>query len=106
MRLQVFSDYGQSEKLVSESATPDIVEETMSTLDWQGFHQVILSRNDGSWLEVGGSLDPSDGLSVMYEEGGTQHVIKVPPTSVGEMTTMLLSYLSGSDAWKQEAEWD
>jgi hypothetical protein len=77
MRLRVLSNYGETERAVTDQATAETVESTMSSLDWQGFHQVVLERPNGDWMEVGGSLDPSDGLSVMYEENGSQFVIKV-----------------------------
>ena len=106
MRLRVLSNYGETERVVTDQATAEAVESTMSSLDWQGFHQVVLERPNGDWMEVGGSLDPSDGLSVMYEENGRQFVIKVPPTTVGEMTAMLTGYLSNTEEWKAGAEWD
>ena len=106
MRLRVISDYGEIERIVAEEATPEIVKNTMRSLDLQGFHQVVLDRPNGDWMEVGGSLDPGDGLSVMYEENGKQFVIKVPPTGIDEMTAMLLGYMSSTDDWKKGAEWE
>lgn len=85
---------------------PEIVQNTMHSLNWQGFHQVVLEQPNGDWMDVGGSLNPDDGLSVMHEENGKQSVIRVPPTSVDEMTTMLLGYLSGTDDWKSGTEWE
>lgn len=101
MRLRILSDYGARERVVSEDATPEIIESTMNSLDWEGFHQVVLERSKGDSLEVGGSLNPEDGLSALREENGTQKVISDPPTSVGEMTAILLSYLSQGDKWKE-----
>jgi hypothetical protein len=106
MKLRVISDYGRTERLVADEATPEIVVSTMHSLDWRGFHQVVLERSNSDWMEVGGSLDPSDGLSVMYEENGKQSVIRVAPTTVEDMTTMLLGYLSGTEDWKKSAKWD
>ncbi|MDP7288280.1 MAG: hypothetical protein QGH94_09845, partial [Phycisphaerae bacterium] len=93
-------------KVIAEDTTPEIVRDTMLSLDWLGFHQVVLERLNGDWLEVGGSLDPNDGLSVAYGENGKESVIKVPPSTVDEMITILLSYLANSEDWKTDAEWD
>ena len=105
MKLVVYSNYGSSQKTISDSADEKVVVNTMKSLDWKGFHQVVLEQENGDWLEVGGSLDPSDGLSVMFEEGGKQHVIETAPTKVEEMTEMLLGYLSGNELWKYSVRW-
>lgn len=105
MKLEIISNYGGKTTLITNQATTDIVRDTMRKLDWSGFHQVVLTKSNGDWLEVGGSLDPSDGLSVMYQENNEQVVIKSPPTSVKEMSSFLISYLSGEDDWKKNNEW-
>jgi hypothetical protein len=105
MELSVISNYGQTMEIIAEEATPALVRQTMRSLDWHGFHQVILTKADGDWLEVGGSLAPGDGLSVMYEERGEQFVIEDPPETVEEMTAFLLDYLAGSGQWRGRANW-
>lgn len=105
MELRVISDYGSVERIVTPNATAEAISELMASLDWYGFHQVVLTRPNGDWLEVGGSLDPTDGLSVMFEEDGEQHVIEEPPASVEGMTSFLLGYLSGGDEWKAGGQW-
>jgi len=105
IRLLVISNYGQNTEIISEDPSHETIKNTMQNLNWQGFHQVVLEKKNGDWLEVGGSLNPSDGLSVMYEENGNQHVIKVPPTTIDEMTYFLLDYLDGSSDWKINHDW-
>ncbi|MEM7249217.1 MAG: hypothetical protein AAF533_28135 [Acidobacteriota bacterium] len=105
MKLRVLSDYGAEERVVSEEATVALVRSTMRDLDWQGFHQVVLEKVGGDWLEVGGSLNPDDGLSVMFEEGGVQHVIAEPPATVDEMTDILERYLQGDERWRRDVAW-
>jgi hypothetical protein len=95
MRLEVISDYEGTTTEVSDRATPELIKYTMASLDWQRFHQVLLSKANGDWLEVGGSLNPDEGLSVMWEEAGEQKVIAQPPASVAELTDFLLAFLSG-----------
>ena len=75
-------------------------------LDWSGFHQVVLTKSNGDWLEVGGSLDPSDGLSIMYEEGGKQVVIKEAPKNIDLLIKVSTTYAGNSDEWKEMADWD
>ncbi len=105
IKLRLISNYGSSERLITADADENAVRETVNSLDWGGFHQVVLERPNGDWVEVGGSLDPSDGLSVMYEESGKQSVITMPPTRVAEMTKILLAYLPGDDGWKELGTW-
>ena len=106
MKLRLISDYGAITSLVSADATPKIVKETIKNLDWHRFHQVIAEKENGDWFEVGGSLHPSDGLSVTYEEGGEQSVIRVRPTTIEELIHFLVEYISGDDSWKKRAKWD
>jgi hypothetical protein len=98
MRLEVISNYGATTTVISDRATPELIKETMASLDWQQFHQVQLSKPNGEWLEVGGSLNPDEGLAVSWEEAGDLEVIA--PASVTEMTSFLLAFLSGGDDWK------
>lgn len=98
MRLEVISDYGATTTEISNRATPELIKETMASLDWQRFHQVVLSKPNGDWIEVGGSINPDEGLSVMWEEAGAQEVIA--PASVAEMTGFLLGFLSENNEWR------
>ena len=106
MKLRLISDYGTNENLVASEVTPMIAKKAILNLDWHRFHQLIAEKANGDWLEVRGSLHPSDGLSIIYEEGGKQSVIRVPPTSIEEMMEFLVEYISGSEEWKKRADWD
>lgn len=105
MKLTVLSNYGSKEKVISENATADQIIETMLSIDWKVFHQVILGKDNDDWLEVGGNLK-SDGLSVTYEEMGQQYFIVKPPVSVDQMTKILLSYHAGDGIFKQENKFE
>ena len=105
MKLRVISNYGTEERTVSENATREQIIHTIDYLDWSGFHQVVLEKPNGDWLDVGGSLDPSDGLSIMYEESGNQHVVTEAPELPEELKHALLGYLAESDDWKQAYGW-
>jgi hypothetical protein len=105
MKLRVISDYGATEHVAAELATAELVRETMESIDWHSFHQVVLEQTNGDWIEAGGSLDPSNGFSLMYEEGGREFVVGTPPDTVNEMTVALLRYLSGGAEWKEAYDW-
>ena len=106
MELIVISDFGTKEELISKEADTQMVAKTMGSLDWYKFHQVLLEKENKDYIEVGGSLDPGDGLSVLYQENGNQHVIRIPPATVAEMTEILKSYLLGDGKWKTLNLWD
>lgn len=105
MELMVLSNYSAEEKIISDSTTVDQIKNTMKGLNWNEFHQAILSTDNGNWIEVGGNLN-EDGLSVMYEENGQQFVINKPPSSVDQMTKILISYFNGDGQYKKENEFE
>ena len=72
--LLVLSDYGSVEKINLPNILENDIVTIMKDIDWRQFHQVVLSRNDNDWIEVGGNLG-KDGLSCMYEENGEVFVI-------------------------------
>ncbi|GAA4807118.1 hypothetical protein [Litoribaculum gwangyangense] len=91
MELLVLSDYGSKENLKKKNPSESDIIETMNSINWNLFHQVCLSKNDCDWIEVGGSLQ-EDGLSVIYEKNNEQFVIDKVPTSINQLTEILLSY--------------
>ncbi|MBQ4820720.1 hypothetical protein [Aquimarina sp. MMG016] len=97
----VVSNYGTEEKIVSDSTSIIQIKETMNGINWNEFHQVILSTDDHNWIEVGGSLI-EDGLSSVYEENGQSFIINKPPSSIDHMTGILISYFNGDGKFKQE----
>lgn len=105
MELMLLSNYGAEEKIISDSITIKQIENTMNKLDWNNFHQVILSTDNSNWIEVGGNLN-EDGLSSMYEENGKQFIINKPPSSVEHMTKILISYFNGDGKYKKENKFE
>jgi len=105
MKLTVLINYASEEKVISEAATAEELIQALESIDWQIFHQVVLEKSNGDWIDVGGNLG-SDGLSVMYEEDGIQLVIVDPPTTVDQMKSILLSYLAGDGKFKAENKFD
>lgn len=99
MKLTVLSNYGSQTSLVSNVVTIDQIKETMQSINWDNFHQVILEQSNGNYIEVSGNL-ASDGLSVMYQEGRKQFFTSTPPSTVEAMTTILLSYYAGDGNYK------
>ena len=105
MKLWTLSDYGQIENVISNSSTIKDIEETMAKLDWNKFHQIILEKQNGDLIEVGGSL-AEDGLSVMYIEGGKEYVISTPPSTVIEMTNFLKWYFNDDMSFKTKYKFE
>ena len=103
--LMLLSNYGAEEKIISDSTTIKQIKNTMNKLDWNNFHQVILSTDNSNWIEVGGNLN-EDGLSSMYEENGKQFIINEPPSSVEHMTKILISYFNGDGKYKKENKFE
>lgn len=105
MELMVLSNYGGEEKKISDSTSIIQIKNTMNELDWNNFHQVILSTDNSNWIEVGGNLN-EDGLSSMYEENGKQFIINEPPSSVEHMTEILISYFNRDGKFKKENKFE
>lgn len=101
IELRLLTDKGKKEVVIEKSASVQAIQATMESLDWNEFHLVILSKNDHDSISVGGSLH-KDGLACAYEENGEQYVIDEAPTSVGQMTEMLVSYFKGDGAFKRK----
>lgn len=105
MKLTVLSYYGAEEKIISDSTTVDQIKKTMNGLNWNEFHQVVLSIDSNNWIEVGGNLN-EDGLSAMYEENEEQFVINKPPSSVDHMTEILVSFFNRDEKYKKENKFE
>ncbi|WP_339462996.1 hypothetical protein [Pseudomonas sp. EA_105y_Pfl2_R69] len=102
--LHVISDFGSDYTYVSEAPDHIEISNTIKRLDWQkGFHQVILVTAPGVSMEVGGSLDPSDGLSSVYRDinKSIYRVTVDPPISVNQMEKILLSFHAGDNQWEK-----
>lgn len=94
MRLSWIGNFGETEKVISEKATLTDIVALMDSLDWMEFHQVVLERDSGNWIEVGGSLN-THGLSVVISHYGVPSIIANAPASVGEMKRILTLYFQG-----------
>lgn len=99
INIRIFSNYGSKEIMNQKNISIQLIKESMNRLDWNNYHQVILSKNENDWIEVGGNLT-IDGLSCMYEENNEQFVIDIAPTTVEQMIDILLSYYNGDEKFK------
>ncbi|MDJ0938308.1 MAG: hypothetical protein QNJ00_00960 [Woeseiaceae bacterium] len=102
--LHLLSDYGAEHRLVDKRPSERTIRTTIRSLDWLGgFHQVLLVTPTGDVFEVGGSLDPSDGLSSAYgnSKKGTIRVIDKPPRSVEHMEELMISFYRGDGQWER-----
>lgn len=105
MKLTVIENYGSRVKEISLSANPHEIINTMNSINWKDFHQVVLAKDKNNWIEVGGNIT-DDGLSVIYAEEKNQYIITDPPTTVEQMTAILLSYLAGDGRFKIEYKFE
>jgi hypothetical protein len=101
MNIVVLSYNGKVEKNQLENISAEDITKIMDSIDWNLFHQVILSRNKYDWIEVGGNLKEA-GLSCIYEEKNEQFVIDIAPSTIDQLTDILLSYYSGDGEFKIE----
>lgn len=99
--LQVITDYGSKELVNQKNVTLETVIQKMETIDWNTFHQVILSKSKIDWIEVGGNIT-KDGLSCIYEENSEQFYIDEAPTSILQMKEILTSYFKGDNRFKKD----
>ncbi len=91
IELLVLSDFGSKEEVKKTNVSLQEIQSVMDNINWEHFHQVVLSRNDYDWIEVGGNLK-EDGLACIFEKDNEQFVIDEAPTSVKQMTEILISY--------------
>ena len=102
--LHVLSDFGETHVFVSETPNRRLIISTIRALDWDsGFHQVILISAPGVSMEVGGSLDSSNGLSSIYQDENRDiaRVTASPPKTVEDMEAILVSFLAGDGRWER-----
>ena len=107
--LHVFSDYGSKYRYIHENPTEETIRTMIRSLDWvDGFHQVLLVVSPGISLEVGGSLNPEDGLHSVYRDWnrGIPKVTKEPPTTVENMEELLVSFHFGDGRWQQMYDYE
>lgn len=101
--LHVLSDYGSEHGFVDKTPTEETIRATLRSLDWVGgFHQVVLVTSPGVSLEVGGSLDPDDGLAAVYRDSKNNifRCPSKPPTTIENMEDLLISFYLGDGRWE------
>lgn len=101
-RLVIDSEYGSKKILDLANPTEEDIIQWMDKLDWNYFHSVAIHHDDSNWFDVGGSLNPKEGLSSMVRIGGDDWVIPIAPTTVKQMKDLILSYYRNDDKWKKE----
>jgi hypothetical protein len=95
--------FNQRYEFISANPTLAEIEELLDNLDWVGkFHQVVLTKSNNISMEVGGSMDPEDGLSAVYREldNKVYSVTGAPPSNVGQMKQILSLFMNNDNSWK------
>lgn len=95
-------------KPITVTATPDadIVEKTVREQPWKSITFVALRQDDNNWIEVSGSLDPSDGLSARVSEDGVESISSEAPETLDLCISLMLSYLRGDNGWRTAITWE
>ena len=104
LRLVVFHNFGQDEKIISEKATTEIIRNTMNSINWNEFHIVQLEDENDSTLHVSGSLN-DDGLASGFTKED-DHILMVKPIeTVEQMIEILVDFLKGENIWRNNYEY-
>ncbi|MCX2836871.1 hypothetical protein OQ279_01800 [Salinimicrobium sp. MT39] len=105
LKLVVTYDYGETLETISENTTPEIIQDLMESINWNVFHIVQLEDKNGNALHVSGSLE-EDGLASGYVTENDHLLKSVPPTSVEEMTTILIDFLESENNWRKKYKYE
>lgn len=107
--VHILSDYGEKYSFVSSEVSERTICKALNGVDWvHGFHQVVVVRDGGESMEVGGSLEEGVGLAAVYRvtPDRVSAVIVDPPETVDEMLGILIAFSHGGDAWREKYEFD
>lgn len=81
--------------IVSETPRAADVAAAVCSINWNQFAFVTLFQDEDNWLDGSGSLDPSDGLSMMLSVDGIQYVTETAPPTPDSMLLIFNAYLDG-----------
>ena len=104
LRLVVFHNFGQDERIISEKATSKIIRNTMNSINWNEFHIVQLEDENDNALHVSGSLN-EDGLASTFTKDDNHILMVKPIETVEQMIEILLDFLKGEDIWRNKYEY-
>lgn len=107
--IHLLSDYGSEYQFLSQEITEEKIREEINKLDWsKSFNQFVVVKHPGVSMEVGGSINPVDGLSAMYRDrhNKVDAVIATPPATVDEMAEILVAFIKSDDSWKKKYEFE
>lgn len=99
MKLLLTKGWTGEQELISDNPTEKDVSELLNSLDWQDFNSVQLQLDSKNFLDVSGNLNP-DGLSILFEEHGTQYISDEAPESIAQLEETLRLYLKGDKRFK------
>ncbi|MEQ9305461.1 MAG: hypothetical protein RJQ14_16240 [Marinoscillum sp.] len=99
MKLLLTKGWTGEQELISDNPTEQEISKLLNSLDWQDFNSVQLQQDSKNFLDVSGNLNP-DGLSILFEEHGTQYVSDEAPESIAQLEKTLTLYLKGDKRFK------
>jgi hypothetical protein len=92
--------------LVFTAVDADTVNAAADSLDWEiGINFLVVALAEGA-MELSGSTNPHDGLSMAYRDHSTGHesIIDDPPFTLAEGKLIMLEFLRGEEYWKHRFE--
>jgi len=103
--VHLLSYYGEVHDHKSETIDVAEVSELIDNLDWEdNFYQVVCTLRPGVSMEVGGSLNESDGLAAVYQNRpeNISYVSSDGPDSRKEMIEIMESFIRGTSCWRKK----
>lgn len=107
--IHVIPNFGDNPTVYSQGITAAAVRSALKSVNWKtGFHQVVVVLSPGTSMEVGGSLDPTHGLSAIYRNRhkGIEAVTRDAPKTVSDLEAILLAFIKPGDGWTQVQKFD
>ncbi len=98
MKLEISTP--QYEKITLDSVSAKSIYLIMDSIDWNQFHSVTLYKSKNEWMDVVGNR--SDGISCAYEFNNKVYFPENAPTSIDQMTFILISYLHQDGKYKKQ----
>lgn len=100
MKLFLTKGWTASQELVSEIASEEDISGLLNSLDWLDFNSVTLEKDSKNWMGVSGNL-VRDGLAIVFEENGVQHVSDNAPKTIEELEKALKLFLKNDPEFKR-----
>ncbi len=107
--LHWIANHGDSKRLCAIGSAYTELKRRIGSVNWDNeFHQFFAVTQPGVFMEVGGSLNAEQGLSVKYVDRikRVEGVIKYPPSNTQELTDIVAAFLKGGENFQNEFDFE